>query len=179
MLWNIDLDRHIVISMQGRILHRNDAFAFQADFASGLGSRFDVAKHFSVDGVYQDFSAEDGRGKRNPCRGIDVVSLSFKSDFAAHMDFQKQIAARTSVDPVHSLAFQADTFSVADSCGNAYLQVLYGFGLRILETDDLFTAKSGIVKGNVEFLRADPRPFAGNCPGRTRNLRTLCQNRFR
>ena len=151
MFWNINLNRHIMISVQGRILHRNNTFSFQADFTSGLRSRFDAAKHFAVDGVHQDFSAENGCGKRNPCCGIDVVALSFKSELASYVNFQKQITGRTSADPVHTFAFQTDTLSVADTCGNVNLQILYSLGMWILKMNDLFTSESSIVKRNVDF----------------------------
>ena len=47
-LWYLDLDDHVLVAVDGRLFHRRDAFAFQADLAAGLGSFWDLADHTAV-----------------------------------------------------------------------------------------------------------------------------------
>ena len=64
MVRDIDLDRHVLIAMDGRILHGNNAFATESDLAAGLNAGRNLAFHTALQSIHNGLTAKNSSCKR-------------------------------------------------------------------------------------------------------------------
>ena len=135
--------------MYGRIVHGDNSFAPQPDFGAGLGAGLYLADNRAVQSLNLRFAAENGGGKGNPDGGVHVHVLSFIAGFLFYMDLQQKISGLPASIAEHAFALQADGLSVRDACGNPDFQRLDASLGGILKMNHLFTAESGLFKGDL------------------------------
>lgn len=124
ILWNIHLDRNVVISALVRVAQSWGTIALQSHDLSRLCSGRNLDGHLTVDNGRLDGVSENRVQITNSLFGIDFGSLA--TEIAVLLDAQEnvQVTGRSTVGAGVSLPSHAKLVSVFDSRGNRDLDLL-------------------------------------------------------
>ena len=142
---HLNLYGNVLVTVYLRILHRHNAFSFQADLRTGLCALTDLADDVSVQCFDGRFSAEYRCRIRNIHGRVHIGTLPLVARTAADCYFQKQIACLAASDPRLSFAAQTDALSGINARRNVDLQRLV-FAVAICQCNPLVAAEGRLIE---------------------------------
>ena len=156
---NFHLHGHILITVNGRLVHLYDAFPFETDLRSRLRTRTNLTYNPPVDGLHRRLSAKYRCGKRNGYGRVHIRPFSPESRFILHMHLKDQVARRTASAAGSSLTSKPDTLSGFDARRNMHLIGLH-LSAAVLQPDHFLSSESRLIKCYID-IRIQIPAFCG------------------